>query len=154
MKQEDSLVRQIVYTAISKDSTNPINLAVIAPTSEGKTYPVMESLRPFPEEDIWKIGSMTPRVIIRQRGILVDKNNQPVGDRLKELKRKIKEAEDKSEEKDALEKQLRQLLDEAKILIDFRGKLWVFLEPPNHVMWDILKPILSHDALMFMTYQA
>lgn len=32
VRQEDSLVRQIVYTAISKDSTNPINLAVLAPT--------------------------------------------------------------------------------------------------------------------------
>jgi len=48
VKQEDTLVRQIVYTAISKDSTNPINLAVLAPTSEGKTYPVLESLQYFP----------------------------------------------------------------------------------------------------------
>ena len=78
VKQEDPLVRQIVYTAISKDTSNPINLAVLAPTSEGKTYAVLESIQYFPKQDIWKIGSMTPKVIIRQNGILVDSNNQRI----------------------------------------------------------------------------
>src|SRR5215471_18730420 len=146
VKQEDPLVRQIVYTAFSKDSTNPINLAVLAPTSEGKTYPVLESLQYFPRNHIWKIGSMTPKVIIRQNGILVDSNNQPIADRIKELKRKINEAND-SDEKQDLEEQLRQLYNEAKVLIDLRDKLWVFLEPPHHETWAILKPILSHDDL-------
>ena len=84
VKQEDSLVRLIVYTAISKDTSNPINLAVLAPTSEGKTYAVLESIQYFPKQDIWKIGSMTPKVIIRQNGILVDSNNEPLEDGLKE----------------------------------------------------------------------
>ena len=35
VKQEDALVRQIFYTALSKDSADPINLAIFAPTSEG-----------------------------------------------------------------------------------------------------------------------
>ena len=77
VRQEDSLVRQIFYTGLSKDSANPLNLAVLAPTSEGKTYPMLESLQYFPKEEIWKIGSMSPKVIIRQSGILVDNNNQP-----------------------------------------------------------------------------
>jgi hypothetical protein len=144
VKQEDPLVRQIVYTAFSKDSTNPINLAVLAPTSEGKTYPVLESLQYFPKHHIWKIGSMTPKVIIRQNGILVDSNNQPIADRIKELKRKINETNDRDEKED-LEEQLRQLYNEAKVLIDLRGRLWVFLEPPHRDTWAILKPILSHD---------
>lgn len=41
VKQEDSLVRQIVYSALSGYSKDPINLGIIAPTSEGKTYPVV-----------------------------------------------------------------------------------------------------------------
>jgi hypothetical protein len=144
VKQEDSLVRLIVYTAISKDTSNPINLAVLAPTSEGKTYAVLESIQYFPKQDIWKIGSMTPKVIIRQNGILVDSNNEPLEDRLKELKRKIKET-DNSDEKEDLKQQLSQMYNEAKVLIDLRGKLWVFLEPPHRETWAILKPILSHD---------
>lgn len=145
VRREDSLVRQIFYTAISKDSTNPINLAVLAPTSEGKTYPVLESLQYFPKQDIWKIGSMSPKVIIRQNGILVDSNNQPVEDKIKELKRKIKNAKNNSDEKEDLEQELSHLYSEAKVLIDLRGKLWVFLEPPHSETWTILKPILSHD---------
>jgi hypothetical protein len=44
-----------------------------------------------------------------------------------------------------LEEQLRQISQESKILIDLRGKLFVFLEPPHPETWVILKPILSHD---------
>lgn len=145
VKQEDSLVRQIFYTGISKDTTDPVNLAIMAPTSEGKTYAGLETVQYFPKQHIWKIGSMTSKVIIRQNGILVDSNNQPIADRVKELKRKIAEAPNKSDEKEDLEEQLRQLSDEAKVVIDLRGQLWVFLEPPEKKIWDILKPILSHD---------
>jgi hypothetical protein len=83
VKEEDSLVRQIFYAAISKDSTSPINLAVMAPTSEGKTHAIVESIKYFPEEDVWMIGSMTPKVIIRQNGVLVDGNNQPLEAKIK-----------------------------------------------------------------------
>jgi hypothetical protein len=52
VKQEDSLIRQIVYTALSADTKDPINLGILAPTSEGKTYPVIESLQYFPKSKI------------------------------------------------------------------------------------------------------
>ena len=138
------MVRLIVYTAISKDTSNPINLAVLAPTSEGKTYAVLESIQYFPKQNIWKIGSMTPKVIIRQNGILIDSNNQPLENRIKDLKRKIRQT-DNSDEKEDLKQQLTQLYNEAKVLIDLSGKLWLFLEPPHRETWAILKPILSHD---------
>ena len=60
------------------------------------------------------------------------------------MKRKIKET-DNSDEKEDLKQQLSQMYNEAKVLIDLRGKLWVFLEPPHRETWAILKPILSHD---------
>ncbi|MGB8033299.1 MAG: hypothetical protein WCF03_05705, partial [Nitrososphaeraceae archaeon] len=88
---------------------------------------------------------MTPRVLIRQNGILVDSNNEPLEGRLKELKRAISSAEGDHGKKEELEEQLNQLYQEAKVLIDLRGKLLVFLEPPHKDTWPILKPILSHD---------
>lgn len=145
VKHEDSLIRQIVYTIISKDTANPMNLAILAPASEGKTYPTTESLQYFPEKDIWKIGSMTPKVIIRQKGVLVNKDNHPIGEEVKDLRDKIESASDN--ERRSLKDQLEQLTDGAKMLIDLRGKLWVFFEPPDPQMWDILKPILSHDTI-------
>ena len=143
VNQEDSLVRLIVYTALSKDSAHPINLAVLAPTSEGKTYAVLESIGYFSKQDVRKIGSMTPKVIIRQNGVLIDSDNQPIEGTIKELKRAINKA--KGDAKEDLQEQLNKLYSEAKVLIDLRGKLWVFLEPPHHETWTILKPILSHD---------
>jgi hypothetical protein len=161
VKQEDSLVRQIVYTVLSKDTRNPLNLAVLAPTSEGKTYAVLQVLQFFLGPDIKKIGSMSPRVIIRQNGILVDADNQPIADKIKDLKKRIRKAKasnktkskgkktSSSEEKEDLEdleEQLAQLYDDAKVLIDLQGKLWVFLEPPEKETWNILKTLLSHDS--------
>jgi hypothetical protein len=43
VKQEDAFVRQIVYTMLSAYSNNPINLGIIAPTIEGKNYPVIQA---------------------------------------------------------------------------------------------------------------
>ena len=72
---------------------------------------------------------MTPRQLIRQNGMLVDSNNEPLEGRLKELKRAISSADGDHSKKEELEEQLNQLYQEAKVLIDLRGKLLVFLEP-------------------------
>jgi hypothetical protein len=146
VKQEDALVRQIVDTIISKETQDPINLAVMAPTSEGKTYAVTQALQYFSQRDIWKIGSMSPKTIIRQNGILVNSDNQPIAYQVKDLKKKIRESEKDSDEKYNFEEQLKRLYADAKVLINLQGKVLVFLEPPENGTWDILKPILSHDS--------
>jgi hypothetical protein len=111
VKREDALIRQIVYVALSKDSDNPLNLAVLATTSEGKTHAVVETLRPFEKLGLWVIGSMSPKVIIRQNGILVDSNNEPIEDIIVDLKMQIKDCkrEGQTEEAEVLERQLCQL---------------------------------------------
>ena len=73
VKSEDSLIRQLFYTGLSAYSNNPISIGIKAPTSEGKTYVVKEVIMKFfPKKDVWVIGSMSPKVIIRQKGKLVD----------------------------------------------------------------------------------
>ncbi|MER5175169.1 MAG: hypothetical protein ABJB76_05850 [Candidatus Nitrosocosmicus sp.] len=106
--------------------------------------PTIEALQYFPREDVWNIGSMSPKVIIRQNGILVDGNNDPVEEKIKELKNMIRKEknEDKKEKKND---ELIETLQNAKILIDLRTKIFLFLEPPHQETWNILKPILSHD---------
>lgn len=144
VKQEDSLIRQLLYTAFSAYSQDPINLGIMAPTSEGKTHAAIETLQYFPKEDVWDIGSITPKVIIRQNGILVDDNNQPVEEKIKDLKTQI--AKEKSKDaKETLKNQLAEILKNAKILIDLTNKIFLFIEPPHPETWNILKPILSHD---------
>jgi hypothetical protein len=147
VKREDTLIRQIVYTALSKDSDNPLNLAVLATTSEGKTHAVVETLKPFERLGLWVIGSMSPKVIIRQNGILVNSNNEPIEGAIVDLKQQIKERKrnGQNDEVENLQHQLHQLYDEAKILIDLTGKLFLFLERPHEDTWNIFKTTLSHD---------
>ena len=91
VKQEDSLIRQIFYTALSADTKDPINLGILAPTSEGKTYPVIESLQYFPKSKIWYIGKMSPMVLVRQKGIIADTNNESIEPLINDLKSIIKD---------------------------------------------------------------
>jgi hypothetical protein len=145
VKQEDSLLRQIFYSALSSYTKDPINLGIIAPTSEGKTYPVIETLNLFPKEDVWLIGSMSTKLLVRQKGVLVDENNEPIKLALKELKEQIKNTNNR-EEKEKANNRLQELYENARTLIDLGDKILVFLEPPQHDLWNLLKPILSHDS--------
>ena len=53
VKCEDALIRQILYTGLSSYiQDNPINLGIIVPTSEDKTYHVEECMKFFPKTDI------------------------------------------------------------------------------------------------------
>jgi hypothetical protein len=149
VKCEDSLIRQILYTGLSSYiRDDPINLGIMAPTSEGKTYPVEECIKFFPREDVYKVGSMSAKTLVRDKGMLVDKNLNPIEDKLRELKKKAKRLSKKNEqdEKEKIDEEIEKLYKDAKTLIDLRGKILVFLEPPDKEVWNILKPILSHDS--------
>lgn len=145
VKQEDSLIRLVTCTGLSTFTNDPLNLGIMAPTSEGKTYAVNQIVKFFPKSDIWVIGCMSPKVIIRDKGLLVDENYIPIKGKIQELKKSIEHEKDEHE-KTRLEKQLENLYENAKVLIDLTGKIFVFLEPPHKETWEILKPILSHDS--------
>jgi len=164
VKCEDTLIRQILYTGFSTYvEDDPINLGVLAPTSEGKTYAITETLQYFPDEDVVYIGQMSPKVLVRQKGILVDKKSgQPIAYKIQELRTKVRvrelvkkrgkltikdkdEKENLNDEIDQIGEDIRKIFENSKTLIDLRGKILVFLEPPQHELWNLLKPILSHD---------
>ena len=148
VKQEDVLVRQIVYTGLSAYTNDPINLGIIAPTSEGKTYPVIECMNLFPKDDKWLIGKMSTKMLVRQKGVLVDENNEPLKPKIRDIKYQIKLAEQDGDTEHAqdLKDQLAVLYERCRTLIELKGKILVFLEPPEHELWNLLKPILSHDS--------
>jgi hypothetical protein len=160
VKCEDALIRQVLYTGLSTYvEDDPINLGILAPTSEGKTYAVTEPLQYFPSDDVLYIGQMSPKVLVRQKGTLIDKETgKPIHGKVQELRTKTRELEKKkraikdrdkiadiNEEIDQVGEDIRKLYENSKTLIDLRGKILVFLEPPQHELWNLLKPILSHD---------
>ena len=86
-------------------------MGIVAPTSEGKTYPVIEVLKFFPTEDVHYIRPDATMTLVRQKGILIDNNNQPVKDKIKELKKQIDQAKDK-DEKESLEEELESITED------------------------------------------
>src|SRR5215469_17900304 len=96
------------------------NLVIAAPTSEGKTYTVLQTLQYFPSEDVKYIGSMSPKVIIRQNSTLVDPHTlKPVMEDIRALKKQIEQEKD-TIRKDNLQVQLDKLKDNARPLIALR----------------------------------
>ena len=91
---------------------------------------------------------MSPKTLVRQHGQLVDKDMQPIGKEVKELKIKTKEANAAKDyfAEDEHKTELTKLLEGSAYLIDLRNKTFLFLEPPHTELWNIMKPILSHDA--------
>ncbi|HSA75179.1 MAG TPA: hypothetical protein VLE21_03220, partial [Candidatus Nitrosocosmicus sp.] len=146
VKREDSLIRLIMYTSLSTFTSHPLNLGIVAPTSEGKTYAVSEVIKLFPKQNVWMIGNMSPKVLIRDKGVMVDQNNEPVIKRVSEIKSQIENEKDEIT-KNELREQLRVLYENSKVLINLSNMILVFLEPPHPDTWNILKPILSHDTL-------
>ncbi|MGC1930191.1 MAG: hypothetical protein WA667_14555, partial [Candidatus Nitrosopolaris sp.] len=148
VKCDNSLVRANLYAGLSTYTLDPMNLVIAAPTSEGKTYTVLQTLQYFPLKDVKYIGSMSPKVIIRQNSILVDADTlKPIIQDIRALKRQIEQEEDK-ERKSSLQAQLEELKDKSCLLIDLRKKIYVFLEPPHQDLWPIIKPIMSHDSFV------
>jgi bifunctional DNA primase/polymerase-like protein len=148
VKCDDSLVRGVFYAGCSTWSYDPMNLVISAPTSEGKTYTVLETLKYFLSRDVNRIGSMSTKVIVRQNSVLVDADTLvPIQYKIDDLKSQIK-----SESNDKLKQKLQNKLDDLKansrLLIDLRGKIYVFLEPPSVELWNLIKPIMSHDSLV------
>ena len=61
VKGEDAGIRIVLYAGLSSYTFNPLSVAVRAPTSEGKTHLVIVVISFFPREDVWLIGSMSPK---------------------------------------------------------------------------------------------
>ena len=142
----------------------------------------MKVVQYFPREDVWLIGNMSDKALIRQRGILINSKGESIQKQIDELKDELrnintadfrlrfvppdpeKDRQEYEEEQDEPKKTLEQkvkeqvkkkqaetkkklddLLKDAIRLINLQGKILVFLEPPSPRLWDLVKPILSHD---------
>ena len=122
VKQEDRLCRQVIYTLLSMYTKDPINLAINAPTGEGKSYPVKKVAELFPQSDVLFLSAMSDKALFHRPGKLVIKNEngeyQSVSDKIAEIDSEI---EDKESEiamaknpdlKKGLKSQIKSLQDE------------------------------------------
>lgn len=142
IKNDKKLVKKILRCMLSAYTNNPINLGILSPSSEGKTYATVEVSKILPREDVISVGRMSPTALIHQQGSVVDSNYNSIQEKLDQLDNEF--AQDNAKKATIIRKKSK-LLKGSKNLIDLSGKILLFLDAPNTQLWDALKPILSHD---------
>ena len=136
VRRDVTAKNMIFLTALSAYTLEPINLFLRGESSIGKSYNVVQALKYFPKDDVWLLGGLSPTALVHQHGILVDKN----GDLILPSQKPGKEAS--AEEKEAWMQKMR----DSRYLVELSGKILVFLEAPHYETFNMLRPILSHDA--------
>jgi hypothetical protein len=135
--RRDIITKNMVFlTALSAYTPEPINLFLRGESSIGKSYNVVQALKYFPKDDVWLLGGLSPTALIHQHGLLIDKN----GDLILPSQKPDKDAS--PEEKEAWIQKMR----DSRYLVELNGKILVFLEAPHFETFNMLRPILSHDA--------
>ena len=144
VKDDPRLVKQLLRVYFSAYTKNPINMAILAPSSDGKTHATVQVSKIFPEKDFISVGRLSPTALIHQYGVMVDENGNNIEPKLKELE-KIKNTSKNEEEINYAKETISELLKTAKNLVDLRNKVLLFLDNPSPQTYEVLKPILSHD---------
>jgi glucosamine 6-phosphate synthetase-like amidotransferase/phosphosugar isomerase protein len=152
VKQDNKLVKQVLLTLLSTYTRNPINLAINAPTGEGKSYVVSKVAELFPQSDVIFLTAMTDKALFHRQGTLVVKNQEtgkyePIEDKIEEIDSDIEDKESEiSTAKDnnlkqglrsqikELSKQKRELLKGVMKRIDLNLKVLIFADTPKHTI--------------------
>jgi len=59
VKRDEEAKNMVFLTALSAYTPEPINLFLRGESSIGKTYNVIETLKYFPEDDVWLLGGLS-----------------------------------------------------------------------------------------------
>src|SRR5919198_4147990 len=96
-RQEERLVKQLVYTMLSAYTNNPINLAVNSPSGEGKDYVITKVGDNFPKQDTMFLAGMTDKALFHRQGNLVVKNElgqyESIEDKIADIDSQIEDYE-------------------------------------------------------------
>lgn len=179
VKDEHKNISMIHNVCLSAFTDDPMNIALVAQSSEGKTYTVIKAVEKFPKKYLWIYRKVSPKTFTRERGqltIRIIEGNKEIfttetEDKLNGkgkidvrryyylLKTKLLERIGEREpDKDKKEKDkakaselLSELEDNLYTLIDFRDKILVFLDRPDPSLWNELLSVLSHDKEYIVT---
>jgi hypothetical protein len=125
-KLEDLLVKQLFYTMLSMYTNDPRNMAINAPSGEGKNYVISKVADLFPKEDVISYTHMTNKAIFHSSGVLVTKNEQgdyePIEEMVEQIDAQIADKQSEihtsknSDLKQALKGQIKALQKEKEHL--------------------------------------
>jgi len=155
--KRDNIAKQLDLLHVLSMYAAPINELKEAPTSEGKTYPVMQIIRLFPREDIMVLGGLSPTALAHDYGVPVDPEGEDLRPAIQEIRGEIEKFKDeevsaeRNEKKrikreiEKLQRKLYELMKGSKRLIDLENKVIIFVDNPDPRTWARLRPIMSHD---------
>jgi hypothetical protein len=140
IKDDDDLLEHVLVVCFSSFTSNPLNLGVMAPTSEGKSYVISLVTGLFPNAHVF--AGSSAKAFFYEEGKAVDpETHEDLQGRVDELRARL----DSDPEDGAARSELRALTKKAMIRVSLEGRILVFLEPPEVALFEALKPILSHD---------
>ena len=162
-RKEEKLTKQLFITMCSAYSNNPINLLINAPSGVGKNYVINKVAELFPENDILSLARMTDKALFHRPGTLVIKNE--LTGEYESMEQKIKDMDEQIEDKEneisqtnnqdtkqalrstiiELKQEKKDLVKDARKLIDLSNKTIIFLDTPSEQLLSGLLPLLSHD---------
>ena len=171
VKGEHRNISMILNAGLSAFTPDPINLAVVSPSSEGKTYLVVQTLSRFPQQYVWMFRKVSPKTFTRERGVLavraINDNREKfetmipneftgkemrVGAYLKFLRDVINDKKDNNDiNLEEAREALSNLEENLYTLVDFRDKILIFLDRPDPQLWNELLSVLSHDKEFIIT---
>lgn len=159
--KEDKLVKQLFYTMLSAYTTNPVNLAINAPSGEGKSHTLTKVGDLFPKEDVLYIADMSNKAIFHKSGYLAVRDEdgkyveieselvelQETLERKKvELKTKVSSSIlEIKKEIDDLQQRIKEIKKNTVKVIDLNHKIMIFLDTPKKEIFEALMSLLSHD---------
>jgi len=161
--KEDRLVKQVCYTMLSAYTKNPMNLAINAPTGEGKTHVLTTVGNLFPKKDVIYIAGMTSKAIFHKNGFIAIRDEdgeyvevenelqllkETIQLRKSELKTNSKLPDTLAELEKEIERckqRIREIERNAVKVIDLNHKILVFLDTPSSEIFEALMSLLSHD---------
>jgi len=152
VKKDDYMIKMSLLHMVTAFLPEPANLGVEAPSSEGKTYPIVETARLFPDDCVWYLVGLSPAALAHDYGELVDaETREPLQPKLLQLQSELEDLKkDKSAEarqrRRQIQTEISRLMRNAAYLINLEGRVLLFLDKPNPETLQKLYPILSHDA--------
>jgi len=152
VKRDDYMIKQSLLHMTTAFLSEPANLGVEGPSSEGKTYPVVETARLFPDDCVWYLAGLSPTALAHDYGELVDAlTRKPLQPKLSQLQFELEilkgdRSKEAREKRVQIQNEILKMMKNAAYLINLEGKILLFLDRPHPETLQKLYPILSHDS--------
>jgi len=147
VKQEDDNLYRVLLCGLSAFTAEPLNMRILAPASEGKTYLLEKVSHLFPPENVVKLSSATATSFKYGVGTSVIEEGEkfvPVTSKLQSFTNKLEK--NNKEFKKLVDEKRKSLEKDSWNMVDLENKWMIFLDAQNSGLWESFKSMLSNDT--------